>query len=54
VLAWSKAFKAGDGLEICQPPEHPIARGIASVDSGEIAGRPADVEVVHRDKLVIL
>jgi glutamate 5-kinase len=54
VLAWSNAFKAGDGLEICQPPEHPIARGIASVDSGEIAGRPADVEVVHRDKLVIL
>jgi glutamate 5-kinase len=54
VLAWSNAFKAGDGLEVCRPPEHVIARGISSVDSNELVGRPADVEVIHRDRLVIL
>jgi glutamate 5-kinase len=54
VLGWSHSFRAGDGLEICQPPDHPIARGISAVDANELADRPADVEVVHRDKLVIL
>jgi glutamate 5-kinase len=54
VTGWSKPFKAGDGVEVCQPPDRPIARGISAVDSSELEGRPADVEVIHRDKLVIL
>jgi hypothetical protein len=32
----------------------PFARGIASVDAPELAGRPANVEAVHRDRLVLL
>jgi hypothetical protein len=39
---------------VCQPPERAIARGISAVDSSELEGRPADVEVIHRDKLVML
>jgi glutamate 5-kinase len=54
VVGWSKSFKAGDGLEICHPPEQAIARGVSAVDSIELEGRPAAVEVVHRDKLVII
>jgi glutamate 5-kinase len=54
VIGWNKPFKAGDGIEVCQPPDRAIARGISAVDSSELEGRPADVEVIHRDKLVIL
>ena len=54
VVGWSKSFKAGDGLEICHPPERAIARGVSAVDSTELEGRPAAVEVIHRDKLVII
>ena len=54
ITGWSKPFTAGDGIEVCQPPERPIARGVSAVDSSELEGRPADVEVIHRDKLVIL
>jgi glutamate 5-kinase len=47
-------FRAGDGLELVGPDGEPFARGIASVDAAELDGRPAGVEAVHRDRLVVL
>jgi glutamate 5-kinase len=48
------AFRAGDGVELCGPDGTAFARGISSVDAAELAGRPPDVEAVHRDRLVLL
>jgi glutamate 5-kinase len=47
-------FRAGDGVELVGPDGTPFARGIASVDAAELEGRPAGVEAVHRDRLVVL
>ena len=47
-------FRAGDGIELADPDGVVFARGIASVDAGELVGRPANVEAVHRDRLVLL
>jgi glutamate 5-kinase len=47
------AFRAGDGVELVGPDGRPFARGVAAVDSSELAGRPANVEAVHRDRLVL-
>ena len=47
-------FRAGDGIELRGENGIAFARGIASVDSAELAGRPANVEAVHRDRLVLL
>ncbi|HEX3225538.1 MAG TPA: glutamate 5-kinase [Gaiellaceae bacterium] len=49
-----RPFRAGDGVEIVGPDGEPFARGVAAVDAGELAGRPAGVEAVHRDRLVLL
>ena len=46
-------FRAGDGIELCGPDGVPVGRGIASVDASELAGRPANLEAVHRDRLVL-
>ena len=46
-------FRAGDGVEIVGPDGVVFARGIAAVDAGELGGRPAGVEAVHRDRLVL-
>jgi glutamate 5-kinase len=54
VVAWDGAFRAGDGVELAGPDGVPFARGIASVDAAELEGRPAGVEAVHRDRLVVL
>jgi glutamate 5-kinase len=54
VVAWEPDFRAGDGVELRGEDGVAFARGISSVDSGELAGRPANVEAVHRDRLVIL
>ncbi|HEY8722273.1 MAG TPA: glutamate 5-kinase [Gaiellaceae bacterium] len=54
VLAWTTDFRAGDALEICHPPRNIIARGVSSVDSADIGGRPVNIEVVHRDRLVLM
>jgi glutamate 5-kinase len=48
------SFRAGDGIEIEGPDGVVFARGIASADAAELAGRPANVEAVHRDRLVLL
>jgi len=53
VTAWEGQFRAGDGVELAGPDGKVFARGIASVDAGELEGRPANVEVVHRDRLVL-
>ena len=47
-------FRAGDGLDLIGPDGAVFARGIASVDAAEIDGRPAGVEAVNRDRLVLL
>jgi glutamate 5-kinase len=47
-------FRAGDGVELRGEDGLPFARGISSVDSAEVTGRPANVEAVHRDRLVLL
>jgi glutamate 5-kinase len=46
-------FRAGDGVELVGPDGTVFARGIASVDAAELVGRPANVEAVHRDRLVL-
>ena len=48
------AFRIGDGVEIVDGEGRPLARGIAGVDSSAVANRPTGVEVVHRDRLVVL
>jgi glutamate 5-kinase len=47
------AFRAGDGVELVGPDGVVFARGIATVDAAELRGRPARVEAVHRDRLVL-
>jgi glutamate 5-kinase len=47
-------FRAGDGVELVAPDGVAFARGIAAADASELAGRPARVEAVHRDRLVLL
>ena len=53
VVETEGGFRAGDGVEVVGPDGEPFARGIASVDASELAGRPANVEAVHRDRLVL-
>jgi glutamate 5-kinase len=54
VTACEGAFRAGDGVELVGPDGEPFARGVAAVDAAELTGRPANVEAVHRDRLVLL
>lgn len=54
VASWEGEFRAGDGVELAGPDGTVFARGIASVDASDLAGRPAGVEAVHRDRLVLL
>ena len=51
IARWDGDFRAGDGVELVGPDGVAFARGIASVDSAELDGRPANVEAVHRDRL---
>jgi glutamate 5-kinase len=53
VSGWEGDFRAGDGVELVGPDGAVFARGIASVDAAELAGRPAKLEAVHRDRLVL-
>lgn len=54
VVGWAPDFRAGDGVEIVGSDGVPFARGISSVDAAELVGQPANVEAVHRDRLVLL
>ncbi len=53
VTAADGGFRAGDGVELIGPDGHVFARGIASVDAADLDKRPANVEAVHRDRLVV-
>jgi glutamate 5-kinase len=53
VSGWEGDFRAGDGVELVGPDGAVFARGIASVDAAELAGRPPKLEAVHRDRLVL-
>jgi glutamate 5-kinase len=48
------SFRAGDGVELAGPDGGVFARGVASADAAELASRPANVEAVHRDRLVLV
>jgi glutamate 5-kinase len=54
VTGWDTEFRAGDGVELVGPTGDAFARGIASVDSGDLEARPTNVEAIHRDRLVLL
>jgi hypothetical protein len=41
-------------VELVGPAGTAFARGIASVDSGDLEARPTNVEAIHRDRLVLL
>ncbi|MDX6412122.1 MAG: glutamate 5-kinase [Gaiellaceae bacterium] len=47
------SFAAGDAVELAAPDGDVFAKGLTSVGSDEIRGRPRDVEVVHRDRLAL-
>lgn len=46
-------FDVGDAVEIVGPDGVAFARGVAGAAATEIAGRPAGLEAVHRDRLVV-
>jgi glutamate 5-kinase len=46
-------FEAGDAVELVGPDGVAFARGVAGAAAAEIAGRPAGLEAVHRDRLVV-
>jgi glutamate 5-kinase len=54
VTSCEGSFRAGDGVELVGPDGVAFARGIAAVDASELGARPANVEAVHRDRLVLL
>lgn len=54
VTDWSGDFRAGEGVLICDQAHHPVARGLANVDSPALLHRPKATEVVHRDRMAVL
>jgi glutamate 5-kinase len=46
-------FEAGDAVELVAPDGRAFARGIAGASADEIGRRPAGLEAVHRDRLVV-
>jgi glutamate 5-kinase len=54
VTDWSAEFRAGEGVLICDRADHPVARGMAGIDSPALRHRPKATEVVHRDRMVLL
>jgi glutamate 5-kinase len=46
-------FDAGDAVELVGPDGSAFARGVVGTSAAEIARRPAGVEAVHRDRLVV-
>jgi glutamate 5-kinase len=54
VASWDREFAAGDGVELLDEQGTPFARGISSISSGELHGPRRNLELVHRDRLVLL
>jgi glutamate 5-kinase len=46
-------FEAGDAVELVAPDGRAFARGIVGASADEIDRRPAGLEAVHRDRLVV-
>ena len=53
VLRCDGRFDAGDAVELVGPDGNAFARGVVGTSAEEIARRPAGVEAVHRDRLVV-
>jgi glutamate 5-kinase len=47
------AFAAGDAVELAGSDGVPFAKGIVSTDVQELSRRSRNVEVVHRDRLIV-
>jgi glutamate 5-kinase len=54
ITGWDGTFKAGDGVDLVGPDGVAFARGIVSVDAADLSIGAANVEAVHRDRLVLL
>ena len=54
VTDWSGDFRTGEGVLICDQAHQPVARGLAGIDSPALRHRPKAIEVVHRDRMVVL
>ena len=54
VVTCEGTFGAGDAVDLVGPDGTEFARGIASVPAAELDDRPRGIEVVHRDRLVML
>jgi glutamate 5-kinase len=52
IVACEGRFEAGDAVELLADGAA-IGKGIVSAGAAELAGRPRDVEAVHRDRLVL-
>jgi glutamate 5-kinase len=46
-------IRPGDGVELCALDGTAFGRGISSLDAAELGARPANVEAVHRDRLIL-
>jgi glutamate 5-kinase len=53
VVRCEGAFDAGAAVELVGPDGVPFARGVTGAAATEISGRPAGLEAVHRDRLVV-
>jgi glutamate 5-kinase len=52
IVSCEGEFEAGDAVELLADGT-PFGKGIVAADAAELAGRPRDVEAVHRDRLVL-
>ncbi|MDQ3876372.1 MAG: glutamate 5-kinase, partial [Actinomycetota bacterium] len=53
VVACDGRFEPGDAVEIADSDGIVFAKGIAGAPREQVAARPRDLEVVHRDRLVV-
>jgi glutamate 5-kinase len=53
IVSCEGSFQAGEAVELVGPDGVTFAKGIASADAAELAGKPRGVEAVHRDRLVL-
>jgi glutamate 5-kinase len=54
VVSANGSFRPGDAVEIAGLEGPPFAKGLVEATAAELARRPAGLEAVHRDRLVLL
>jgi glutamate 5-kinase len=54
VVGWTDDFRAGDGILVRTHAGDAVARGLAAVDAAAVESRARGIEVVHRDRLVLV